>query len=192
MENEKLTREQLINRVASRLFGNLSNTEQSLQDKAKIILKQIEHCINDRLDMREFINTIGYIIQKNFVAINAASHNRLLSEAELIIKGTLTKEEAQGKNLPDEKHSDLFKYLGQEGVKKIGALNLLAYKDLPLENQRDILLMLHRALNVVNDTNNELKDKAEQSGYSLQMQVEGVFDELYKMLNKIEKSQERE
>ena len=192
MENEKLTREQLINRVASRLFGNLSNTEQSLQDKAKIILKQIEHCINDRLDMREFINTIGYIIQKNFVAINAASHNRLLSEVELITKGTLTKDEAQGKNLPDEKHSDLFKYLGQEGVKKIGALNLLAYKDLPLENQRDILLMLHRALNVVNDTNNELKDKAEQSGYSLQMQVEGVFDELYKMLNKIEKSQERE
>ena len=43
-----------------------------------------------------------------------------------------------------------------------------------------------------NTENNELKDKAEQSGYSLQMQVEGVFDELYKMLNKIEKSQERE
>lgn len=195
MENKKLTREQLINRVAGRLFvyrpyDNLSQMPQYLQDiykeKAKIVIKRIEHCIDSKFDMREYIDAIGDKLQRWFVAINVAS-NTLLSPEAAYLKGTLTKDEAQGKNIPNEKHSDLFKYLGQEGVNKIGAEKLLAYKDLPLEDQSTILIELYFALNVVKDRANELKDKAEENKYSLQTQIETINDEVYKVFALLEK-----
>lgn len=203
MEDKKLTREQLINRVASRLFvyrpyDNLSQMPQYLQDiykeKAKIVIKSIEHCIEGKLDMREYIDAIGDNLQSWFVAIDVAS-NTLLTPEVALFKGTLTKDEAQGKNLPDEKHSDLFKYLGQEGVNKIGAEKLLAFKDLPLENQSTILIELYFALNVVNGRSNELKDKAEENKYSLQTQIDTINDEVDKvfaLLEKEDKNQGRE
>ena len=203
MEDKKLTREQLINRVASILFvyrpyDNLSQMPQYLQDiykeKAKIVIKSIEHCIEDKIDMREYIDAIGKSLQKWFVAINVAS-NTLLTQEVALRKGTLTKDEAQGKNIPNEKHSDLFKYLGQEGVNKIGAEKLLAYKDLPLEDQSTILIELYFALKVVNDSANELKDKAEENKYPLQTQIDTINDEVVKvfaLLEKEDKNQGRE
>lgn len=200
MENKKLTREQLINRVAGRLFvyrpyDNLSQMPQYLQDiykeKAKVVLKNIEICINNKHDAKKYINVIADNIQSWFVAIDVAS-TTLISPEVALLKGTLTKEEAQGENLPDEKHSDLFNYLGQEGVNKIGGKNLLAYKDLPIAKKIVVLTKFHHALVTVNDRDSYLRDQAIRNEYSLQNQVDDIFDEINNILDNLNKNQEKE
>ena len=192
MENEKLSRQQLQNFLANWLstYDGIYDKLESqplyqqiiYKEKAKVILRNIEFCIDNKHDMQNHSQVIGTDIQNWFVAINVAS-NSLVSPDVAFMSGTLTKEEAQGKTLPDNKHSDLYLCLGKECINKIGAEKLLSYDDLSLESQYGILANLRRAVQLVASTENELSTKAEKTGYSLNDQIKGLDSELDKIID---------
>ena len=197
----KLNKQQLQKMVAGWLYGldvkdgdfnKLSLNQQSIySQKAKVILDNIETCIKNGNEMKKYSDVIGEILQNWFVAIDVAS-NSLLSPEVALFSGTITKDEAQGKSLPEREHSDLYLYLGQEGIDKIGAEKLLAYKDLPLEKQYEILQNMRKAVTLVASTENDLSKKAEEKGYSLEDQLKGLNNELNKLKEKFEKGQDKE
>lgn len=201
MEKMKFNEQELQNSVAEWLcadeqhlkkFANLPLSQQMIyKEKAKVILNNIDLCIKLDNDMGKYSDVIGEILQNWFVAIDVAS-NTLLDPDVAFFSGTITKDEAQGKNLPEREHSDLYLYLGQEGIDKIGAEKLLAYKDLPLEKQYEILQNMRKAVTLVASTENDLSKKAEEKGYSLEDQLKGLNNELNKLKEQFEKGQDKE
>ena len=190
MKKIKFSRQQLQSSVASMLYStdgydNLKKKPLYLQtiykEKANIILKAVEICIINKHDMQEFCHVICDMIQNGFVSVNVAS-NSLLNQDSAYFLGTITKDEAQGKSLPDDQHSDLYLYLGKEYIDKIGAEKLLAYDDLSLNSQLNIITNLIKTLRIVN-TVNKLSTKAEEKGYSLNAQIENLYIEHDKMID---------
>lgn len=192
MEKRKLSRQQLQSSVANTIYSledrfndNLKKKPLYLQtiykEKANIILKAIEFCIINKHDMQEFCHVICDMIQNGFVSVDVAS-NSLLNQDSAHFLGTITKDEAQGKNLPEREHSDLYLYLGQEGIDKIGAEKLLAYDDLSIGRQFSIISDLTMVLHTIVGTENELSAKAEEKGYSLNVQIENLYNEQDRMI----------
>ena len=192
MEKIKLSRQQLQSSVANTIYSledrfndNLKKKPLYLQtiykEKANIILKAIEFCIINKHDMQEFCHVICDMIQNGFVSVDVAS-NSLLNQDSAHFLGTITKDEAQGKNLPEREHSDLYLYLGQEGIDKIGAEKLLAYDDLSIGRQFSIISDLTMVLHTIVGTENELSAKAEEKGYSLNVQIENLYNEQDRMI----------
>lgn len=194
----KLNKQQLQKMVAGWLYGldvkdgdfnKLSLNQQSIYNqKAKVILNNIDLCIMHDNDMGKYSNVIGEILQNWFVAIDVAS-NTLLNPDVAFFSGTITKDEAQGKNLPERKHSDLYLYLGQEGVDKIGADKLLAFQDLSLEKQYGILARMLNAVKIVAKTENDLSKMAEEKGYSLNKQIDGLNYQLDQIFDQIQEKE---
>ena len=194
----KLNKQQLQKMVAGWLYGldvkdgdfnKLSLNQQSIySQKAKVILDNIDLCIKRGNDMEKYSDVIGEILQNWFVAIDVAS-NSLLSPEVALFSGTITKDEAQGKNLPEREHSDLYLYLGQEGIDKIGAEKLLAFQDLSLEKQYGILARMLNAVKIVAKTENDLSKMAEEKGYSLNKQIDGLNYQLDQIFDQIQEKE---
>ena len=194
----KLNKQQLQKMVAGWLYGldvkdgdfnKLSLNQQSIySQKAKVILDNIDLCIKRGNDMEKYSDVIGEILQNWFVAIDVAS-NSLLSPEVALFSGTITKDEAQGKNLPETEHSDLYLYLGQEGIDKIGAEKLLAFQDLSLEKQYGILARMLNAVKIVAKTENDLSKMAEEKGYSLNKQIDGLNYQLDQIFDQIQEKE---
>ena len=194
----KLNKQQLQKMVAGWLYGldvkdgdfnKLSLNQQSIYNqKAKVILDNIEICIKNGNDMEKYSQVVGKNLQNWFVAIDVAS-NSLLSPEVALFSGTITKDEAQGKNLPEREHSDLYLYLGQEGIDKIGTDKLLAFQDLSLEKQYGILARMLNAVKIVAKTENDLSKMAEEKGYSLNKQIDGLNYQLDQIFNQIQEKE---
>ena len=194
----KLNKQQLQKMVAGWLYGldvkdgdfnKLSLNQQSIYNqKAKVILNNIDLCIKNDNDMEKYSDVIGEILQNWFVAIDVAS-NTLLDPDVAFFSGTITKDEAQGKNLPETEHSDLYLYLGQEGIDKIGAEKLLAFQDLSLEKQYGILARMLNAVKIVAKTENDLSKMAEEKGYSLNKQIDGLNYQLDQIFDQIQEKE---
>ncbi len=194
----KLNKQQLQKMVAGWLYGldvkdgdfnKLSLNQQSIySQKAKVILDNIDLCIKRGNDMEKYSDVIGEILQNWFVAIDVAS-NTLLDPDVAFFSGTITKDEAQGKNLPEREHSDLYLYLGQEGIDKIGAEKLLAFQDLSLEKQYGILARMLNAVKIVAKTENDLSKMAEEKGYSLNKQIDGLNYQLDQIFDQIQEKE---
>ena len=199
MEKIKLSRQQLQSSVANTIYSledrfndNLKKKPLYLQtiykEKANIILKAIEFCIINKHDMQEFCHVICDMIQNGFVSVDVAS-NSLLNQDSAHFLGAITKDEAQGKNLPEREHSDLYLYLGQEGIDKIGAEKLLAFQDLSLEKQYGILARMLNAVKIVAKTENDLSKMAEEKGYSLNKQIDGLNYQLDQIFDQIQEKE---
>ena len=194
----KLNKQQLQKMVAGWLYGldvkdgdfnKLSLNQQSIySQKAKVILDNIEICIKNGNDMEKYSQVVGKNLQNWFVAIDVAS-NSLLSPEVALFSGTITKDEAQGKNLPEREHSDLYLYLGQEGIDKIGTDKLLAFQDLSLEKQYGILARMLNAVKIVAKTENDLSKMAEEKGYSLNKQIDGLNYQLDQIFDQIQEKE---
>ena len=194
----KLNKQQLQKMVAGWLYGldvkdgdfnKLSLNQQSIySQKAKVILENIDLCIKHDNDMGKYSNVIGEILQNWFVAIDVAS-NSLLSPEVALFSGTITKDEAQRRHVADKEHSDLYLFLGQEGVDKIGADKLLAFQDLSLEKQYGILARMLNAVKIVAKTDNDLSKMAEEKGYSLNKQIDGLNYQLDQIFNQIQEKE---
>lgn len=194
----KLNKQQLQKMVAGWLYGldvkdgdfnKLSLNQQSIYNqKAKVILNYIDLCIKNDKDMGKYSNVIGEILQNWFVAIDVAS-NSLLSPEVALFSGTITKDEAQRRHVADKEHSDLYLFLGQEGVDKIGADKLLAFQDLSLEKQYGILARMLNAVKIVAKTDNDLSKMAEEKGYSLNKQIDGLNYQLDQIFDQIQEKE---
>lgn len=194
----KLNKQQLQKMVAGWLYGldvkdgdfnKLSLNQQSIYNqKAKVILNYIDLCIKHDNDMGKYSNVIGEILQNWFVAIDVAS-NSLLSPEVALFSGTITKDEAQRRHVADKGHSDLYLFLGQEGVDKIGADKLLAFQDLSLEKQYGILARMLNAVKIVAKTENDLSKMAEEKGYSLNKQIDGLNYQLDQIFDQIQEKE---
>ena len=194
----KLNKQQLQKMVAGWLYGldvkdgdfnKLSLNQQSIySQKAKVILDNIDLCIKRGNDMEEYSDVIGEILQNWFVAIDVAS-NTLLDPDVALFSGTITKDEAQGRHVADKEHSDLYLFLGQEGVDKIGADKLLAFQDLSLEKQYGILARMLNAVKIVAKTENDLSKMAEEKGYSLNKQIDGLNYQLDQIFDQIQEKE---
>lgn len=194
----KLNKQQLQKMVAGWLYGldvkdgdfnKLSLNQQSIYNqKAKVILNYIDLCIKHDKDMGKYSNVIGEILQNWFVAIDVAS-NSLLSPEVALFSGTITKDEAQRRHVADKGHSDLYLFLGQEGVDKIGADKLLAFQDLSLEKQYGILARMLNAVKIVAKTENDLSKMAEEKGYSLNKQIDGLNYQLDQIFDQIQEKE---
>lgn len=194
----KLNKQQLQKMVAGWLYGldvkdgdfnKLSLNQQSIYNqKAKVILNYIDLCIKHDNDMGKYSNVIGEILQNWFVAIDVAS-NSLLSPEVALFSGTITKDEAQRRHVADKGHSDLYLFLGQEGVDKIGADKLLAFQDLSSEKQYGILARMLNAVKIVAKTENDLSKMAEEKGYSLNKQIDGLNYQLDQIFDQIQEKE---
>lgn len=194
----KLNKQQLQKMVAGWLYGldvkdgdfnKLSLNQQSIySQKAKVILDNIETCIKNGNEMKKYSDVIGEILQNWFVAIDVAS-NSLLSPEVALFSGTITKDEAQRRHVADKEHSDLYLFLGQEGVDKIGADKLLAFQDLSLEKQYGILARMLNAVKIVAKTENDLSKMAEEKGYSLNKQIDGLNYQLDQIFDQIQEKE---
>ena len=194
----KLNKQQLQKMVAGWLYGldvkdgdfnKLSLNQQSIySQKAKVILENIDLCIKHDNDMGKYSNVIGEILQNWFVAIDVAS-NSLLSPEVALFSGTITKDEAQRRHVADKEHSDLYLFLGQEGIDKIGADKLLAFQDLSLEKQYGILARMLNAVKIVAKTENDLSKMAEEKGYSLNKQIDGLNYQLDQIFDQIQEKE---
>lgn len=194
----KLNKQQLQKMVAGWLYGldvkdgdfnKLSLNQQSIySQKAKVILDNIETCIKNGNNMEKYSNVIGEILQNWFVAIDVAS-NSLLSPEVALFSGTITKDEAQRIHVADKEHSNLYLFLGQEGVDKIGADKLLAFQDLSLEKQYGILARMLNAVKIVAKTENDLSKMAEEKGYSLNKQIDGLNYQLDQIFDQIQEKE---
>lgn len=194
----KLNKQQLQKMVAGWLYGldvkdgdfnKLSLNQQSIySQKAKVILDNIEICIKNGNDMEKYSQVVGKNLQNWFVAIDVAS-NSLLSPEVALFSGTITKDEAQRRHVADKEHSDLYLFLGQEGVDKIGADKLLAFQDLSLEKQYGILARMLNAVKIVAKTENDLSKMAEEKGYSLNKQIDGLNYQLDQIFDQIQEKE---
>lgn len=194
----KLNKQQLQKMVAGWLYGldvkdgdfnKLSLNQQSIySQKAKVILDNIETCIKNGNNMEKYSDVIGENLQKWFVAIDVASNSLLSPEAALLSR-TITKDEAQRRHVADKEHSNLYLFLGQEGVDKIGADKLLAFQDLSLEKQYGILARMLNAVKIVAKTENDLSKMAEEKGYSLNKQIDGLNYQLDQIFDQIQEKE---
>ena len=194
----KLNKQQLQKMVAGWLYGldvkdgdfdKLSLNQQSIySQKAKVILDNIETYIKNGNNMEKYSQVIGKNLQNWFVAIDVAS-NSLLSPEVARSSGTITKDEAQRIHVADKEHSDLYLFLGQEGVDKIGADKLLAFQDLSLEKQYGILARMLNAVKIVAKTENDLSKMAEEKGYSLNKQIDGLNYQLDQIFDQIQEKE---
>lgn len=153
--------------------------KQENVESAELLLQQIQHCIQNKLDMGKFSKSIANIIHKNWVARQIANQsNGQLTTEQALILGTLNENDLKNDEI-SQKNSDLCVYLGKDNLKNIwGYENFVSFDLLTEEEKIKDYNQLLYALKVVSETNNVLSLKAKKTGYSLEEQYKKISESI--------------
>ncbi len=144
---------------------------------ADVILRHIEHCIRSEHDMGKYADFMAELIHKHWVSRQVANESGGdLTPATAFFLGTLTADEAMGKEIADEtQHSDLYVYFGKDRLEKIwGYQNFAPFDALSYEEKIKDYNQLLYGLKLVSEQDCYLSDLAKEYDYSLSEQLKNV------------------